>query len=420
MNLISPFSQNQYKYYKRVNDSWFNVAEGGKRGGKNVINIWSFAWELETHPDKIHLAAGFDQSAVKLNVVDSNGFGLLNHFEGRCREGEYKKRYALFIQTLTGEKIVMVAGLGKERDENRIAGQSYGMVYVTEANRCHPYGIQECFDRTLASSRRKIFHDLNPRAEGHWYYTDVLSYHETQQKQNDKYGYNYGHFTILDNLSLSQEHINKEIATYDKSRAWYQRDILGKRKTLEGLVYPMFNVDYHVVKVAARPYEKYWVSVDYGTYNPFSMGLWGLANGVYYRIAEYYHSGRSTNMEKTAGDYYRELENMTKGKKIESVIVDPSASYFIAEIRKHNKFHAKKANNDVAGGIESVKAALQQGKVKIQDNCKHLIREMGLYMWNAKSVEDVPVKENDHAQDDTRYFVHTLKIVRDKGHIIAK
>ena len=419
MNKLSPFSQNQWEYFSRTKESWFNVAEGGKRGGKNIVNVWSFAWELETHPDKIHLVAGFDQSAVKLNVMDSNGYGLLNHFEGRCREGEYKKRYALYVQTVVGEKIIMVAGLGKERDENRIAGQSYGMVYITEANRCHPHGIKECFDRTLASKRRKIFHDLNPRAEGHWYYADVLAYHEKQQEEGKSYGYNYGHFTILDNLSLTQEHINKEIATYDKDSAWYQRDILGKRKALEGLVYPMFNKEFHVVKNEPRPYERYWISVDYGTYNPFSMGLWGLSKGVYYRIDEYYYSGRNTNVEKTAGEYCDELEKFAKGKHIDCVVVDPSASPFIVELRKRGH-RVRKGKNDVLEGIDDVKAAFRDGKVKVNENCKNLIRELGLYMWDTKAVDDTPIKENDHSPDETRYIIHTLKWASGGGFAYAE
>ncbi len=82
---------NQRAYYDRCFKSWFNVAEGGKRGSKNVLNTLVFCVMLETHPDKLHLAAGVSIATAKLNILDCNGFGMLNYFEGRCHEGNYKK-----------------------------------------------------------------------------------------------------------------------------------------------------------------------------------------------------------------------------------------------------------------------------------------------------------------------------------------
>ena len=35
---LAPFSPNAKAYFERSATSWLNVAEGGKRAGKNVIN----------------------------------------------------------------------------------------------------------------------------------------------------------------------------------------------------------------------------------------------------------------------------------------------------------------------------------------------------------------------------------------------
>jgi len=414
MNIPAPFSENQYRYFRDTFHSWFNVAEGGKRGGKNIVQIASFGLHLESHPDRLHLVAGIDVSAARLNVIDSNGYGLLNMFEGRCREGKYKDMNAFFVQTHTGEKIVLIAGLGNSRGQDDIAGNSYGMVMVTEANRCHREGVKEATDRTIASKNRKVFHDINPRAEGHPYYKDVLDYHTAQQLTNPDYGYNYGHFNMLDNMALTKEQIRQVISTYDKKSAWYQRDILGKRMALEGLIYPQFNYDFHVVPTIPRPYSTYYVSVDYGTQNATSIALWGLADGIYYRIDEYYHSGRDTGSQKTASKYFHEMRKLVGNRQIDSVIVDPSASHFIAEIREHSDWWVRKANNDVMKGILEVGEALDAGIIKVNDCCKQIIRDMGLYSWDPKSVEDQPQKSNDHghAADDFRYFVATEKILK--------
>ncbi len=237
MNKPAPFTQNQIKYILKTLDSWLNVAEGGKRGGKNVIQTLSFCMILETHPDKLHLVAGVSQATAKLNVIDCDGYGVMNYFEGRCREGKFKDRACLYVKTKTGEKIILISGGAKAGDEKYIKGNTYGTAYVTEANECHPDFIKEVFDRTISSSNRKIFHDLNPKAPNHWYYTDVLSFHEKKQQSNALYGYNYGHFTIADNLSISDDKLKAVLQTYQKDTVWYERDILGKRKAAEGLIY---------------------------------------------------------------------------------------------------------------------------------------------------------------------------------------
>lgn len=233
----APLTTKQAEYISRSRESWLNVAEGGKRAGKNIINLIAYAMCLEVHPDKLHLVAGVSLGAAKMNAIDSNGFGLQWLFAGRCREGEYKNRDALFIQTKTGEKIVIVAGGGKANDAARIKGNSYGTVYITEVNECHQSFVQEVFDRTLASSKRQLFFDLNPKPPAHWFYRDILDHQDLLKSQGENPGYNYEHFTVFDNLSIPNDRLKATLATYDKSSLWYQADILGKRTAATGRIY---------------------------------------------------------------------------------------------------------------------------------------------------------------------------------------
>lgn len=119
----APLTTKQSRYIDRADQCWLNVAEGGKRAGKNVINLIAWAACLQDHPDKLHLAAGVSISAAKLNIIDSDGFGLKWIFKGRCREGQYEDRDALFIRTRTGEKIVLISGGGDKLTAAKIKGK---------------------------------------------------------------------------------------------------------------------------------------------------------------------------------------------------------------------------------------------------------------------------------------------------------
>lgn len=364
MNIPAPFSENQMRFFWDCFDHWFNVAEGGKRGGKNVLITMAYCTILEKHPSRIHLIAGVSTATARLNILDCDGFGLKNYFEGRCREGVYQNRDCLYIQTATGEKVVLISGGGKAGDEKLIKGNTYGTAYITEANECSKIFIQEVFDRTLSSPDRKIFHDLNPKAEAHWYYQDVLNFHEEKLKANPKYGLNYGHFTIADNMSISDDQLRAVLSTYDRKSVWYARDILGQRKMAEGLVYPMFSMEKHVVK-GAIPYSsrhRYYVSIDYGTVNPFAAGLWDFdpVSHKAIMIRELYYRGGSANRTDNEG-YYRLLKKLIGDIKIEYIIIDPSASSMIETIEKYAEWLVVRADNDVLNGIQDVTKFLNMG-----------------------------------------------------------
>ena len=113
-NQLAPLCEKQANYIRKCQTSWFNVAHGGKRGAKNVTNGLAFCIALENHPNKLHLVAGVDSTSARLNIIDCDGYGILNYFAGRSREGKYKNRDAIYVNTSDGkEKILLVVGGGK-------------------------------------------------------------------------------------------------------------------------------------------------------------------------------------------------------------------------------------------------------------------------------------------------------------------
>ena len=416
INLISPLSTNQYNYLSRVPNSWLNVAEGGKRGGKNILNALAFAMTLEEHPNRLHLIGAVSIANAKMNIIDCDGFGLLNYFEGRCREGKYKNKDCLYIKTKTSEKIVLIAGGLKDGDEKYIKGNSYGTAYVTEANECHVKFVKEVFDRTIASKDRKIFHDFNPKAEAHYYYVDILDFHEKRQKNNPNYGLNYGHFTIADNMSLTQEKINREMATYDKKSIWFQRDILGLRKQVEGLVYDMFD-DGNLYDDTERPENlehrtQRTIALDYGTTNPtVFLDIYDDDEFIWVDNEYRFDYNEAEGKKKKSDVQYADDMVIFMGKEYQcEIIADPSAESFITEL-KNRLFFVTGADNDVLNGIRRLSTLFYKKIIKIHKyRCAGLVKELQAYVWDEKAAkygEEKPVKQGDHGADALRYFVNT-------------
>lgn len=413
MNIPAPFSQNQMRFFWNCFNHWFNVAEGGKRGGKNVLITMAYCTILEKHPSRIHLIAGVSTATARLNILDCDGFGLKNYFEGRCREGTYQNRDCLYIQTATGEKVVLVSGGGKAGDEKLIKGNTYGTAYITEANECSETFIKEVFDRTLSSPDRKVFHDLNPKAEGHWYYKTVLDFHEAKQRENPAYGLNYGHFTIADNMSISDEQLRAVLATYDRKSIWYARDILGQRKAAEGLIYDMFDRGRNVFKLGEEPIglrsvAVRWIGVDYGTRNDTVL-LEAYDDGnILWITREYRWTSRRERKQKTDEEYADDFMAFM-GESYCATIIDPSAASFIEALRRRGVY-VMEADNDVLNGIRRVSTLMSRCLLKICSDCKGTIDELESYHWDDKAALvgiEKPIKEDDHGCDVVRYLCNT-------------
>src|SRR5699024_3518491 len=124
---------------------------------------------------------------------------------------------------------------------------------------------------------------------------------------------------------------------------------------------------------------RFYVSIDYGTRNPCSMGLWCVHGGKAVRIAESYYDSRKTGRQRTDEEHYHALVELTAGRYIDSVIIDPSAASFIETIRRHGKFVVRPAVNKVVPGINVVSALLEGGRMLIHESCHDALREFGLY-----------------------------------------
>ena len=260
-------------------------------------------------------------------------------------------------------------------------------------------------DQTMARcsvSGSKFWFNCNPENPGHWFYTDWI-------KKAREHNILYLHFTMDDNLSLDPEIKARYENMY--TGVFYRRYILGLWVRAEGLVYPMFKRDAHIVDIIPEisPRHRYYISIDYGTVNPFAAGLYDYSPGEQKAtmIKELYYTGGSANRVDNEA-YYKMLVELAGNYRIEYLIIDPSASSMIETIQKYGKFIVVKADNDVLNGIQDVTKFLNAGALYFHRSCSNTFDEFDSYSWDDKAVEDAVIKENDHSMDQIRYFCRTV------------
>lgn len=426
------FTIPQRDYIIRARNAWLNVAEGSKRAGKNVINLIAWAQALETHPDRLHLAAGVSQSSAKMNIIDSAGYGLEWLFAGRCKMGRYNGRGALIISTKTGEKAVIIAGGGDSRSASLIKGHSYGTVYVTEVNECHETFFQEVIDRTLASKKRQLFFDLNPKPPRHWFYSEFLDYQDELKKQGKNPFYNYGHFTVADNLSISRENLVDMLQKYDRSSVWYQRDILGKRVAASGRIYTSY--DFKSVAISPETirnmrFAELTVGVDVGGTDATVATLTGLTQGWKEAVhidGMYHKQGIDHKMDSSmyAKMIVEWLIPWTKVyPTIGTIYVDSANKLFISDLRHEldrrglQRFVVRgfDKSDGILERIELTCMLLAQGRYKVSSKLVKWHEALQNAVWDDSSYEKGEWSRLDDGSfpvdclDSSEYSLYPLK-----------
>lgn len=198
------------------------------------------------------------------------------------------------------------------------------------------------------------------------------------------------------------------------SGVFYKRYVLGQWVAADGVVYSMFCEAENVYRRDQRPSGMAWTStraiaVDYGTANPTRF-LEVYDDEEIIRVdREYSWDSRKEYRQKTDQEYADDLLSFM-GERWCSVIVDPSAASFIAELRRRGAYVIP-ADNDVPNGIRKTASLIARRSIRICEDCPCLIGEMGTYVWDEKASrrgEEKPVKQNDHSADALRYYVNSL------------
>ena len=370
------------------------ICDGAVRSGKTLCMSVSFAaWAMAEFSGGSFAICGKTIRSVRRNLVvpllealRSIGFEINDKLSANIIEisaGRRTNRFYLF-------------GGRDEGSAALIQGMTLCGVLFDEVALMPRSFVEQAVARCSVEGS-KLWFNCNPEYPQHWFNTEWI------KKAKEK-NLRYIRFRMEDNPSLSAAMLERYKKLY--SGAFYQRYVLGLWTAAEGLVYPFMSEENMLCNVPEGEFDEYVISCDYGTVNPSSFGLWGLKDHVWYRIDEYYYSSRREGISRTDEEHYEGLCALAGDRQISCVIADPSAASFIEVIRRHGRFDVIPAKNSVLDGIRKVGTALKQGDIKICRGCSDCIREFGLYRWESGG-RDAPLKENDHAMDDVRYFVAT-------------
>ena len=429
---FSPFSRKQKQVLtwwckdSPVHDKDGIIADGAIRSGKTVSMSLSFAmWAMSTFNGQNFAMCGKTIGSFRRNVLfwlklmlKSRGYSVIDR----------RADNLIIIRKGDTENYFYIFGGKDERSQDLIQGITLAGVFFDEVALMPESFVNQATGRCSVEGS-KFWFNCNPDGPYHWFKvnwidksTGYLGKERVEQirKKAAEEGKDPGlkeilylHFTMDDNLSLSEEIKARYRSMY--IGVFFKRYILGLWAAAEGVIYDMFDPEKHVKNIKEffqiLVNGNRYVSCDYGTQNATVFLLWNKGiDGKWYCIREYYYSGRDKGKQKTDAEYADDLKKWLDGTRIKAMIVDPSAASFIVELRKRG-YKVIKANNDVLDGIRLVGMLLNLEMLIFSSSCTETIKEFASYIWDEKAAEHgeaKPVKQHDHGCDAVRYFVSTV------------
>lgn len=383
------------------------ILDGAVRSGKSLPGSISYVkWAFHQFPGGggEFFIAGKTMHAVVRNIV--RPLISVSSYIGFKIEHKKQDNLVLITSKSGAQHHFYLFGGNDERSQDLIQGFTAWGGFFDEAP-IMPQSFVDMAMSRLSIEGATVWFTSNPLNPGHWFKKDFIDRAEEK-------GLLYLHLTMNDNLSLS-EGVKKRYRSLFTG-VFYRRYILGEWCAAEGLIYPEFVERQDLAFDFDGRYENYgqmFVSCDYGVQNAqvYLLFAWNTKRLRWEIIREWYHSGRESEAQLTDNQYYQHLIEFVGKLPVKDIIVDPSASSFIAVIRQAKRFKVQNAANDVNPGISYTASLFHIGKLAIARSCEHLIEELGGYVWDDKKAQrtgiETPIKVADHCADAMRYGAFT-------------
>ncbi len=376
------------------------ICDGSIRSGKTTVMSLSFImWAMETFDGLNFAVCGKTIQSLRRNVIGQLKMMLLSR---RYRVEEHRSENYMVIRMGAKENTFYLFGGKDEGSQDLIQGITLAGVFFDEVALMPESFVNQATGRCSVDGSKYWF-NCNPESPSHYIKTEWID--KITEKNMIRV-----HFTMRDNPSLSQKVIERYERMY--KGVFYDRFILGLWVIAEGLVYGMFDKEKNIFhgEYTYSPQSSYYLSIDYGTMNPFAVGLMELQNSGRVRmLREGHYSGREKGVTIDNEAYYKMIQEVAGDFPITSIVIDPSAAAMKATIRKYGEYTCTDGNNDVLNGIQEVTKYLNLGMLQIHESCTETKKEFGAYAWDEKAVgEDRVIKEYDHHMDLIRYFIYTV------------
>lgn len=379
-------------------DAFINIAHGSVRSGKTIAATFKFLIFVLKSNYYEFMISGKTRDTIERNVVRD----LIRMIDGNI---PYKyRKFDNYIEIL--DKKIWLIGFSDEGATEKVRGMTVGGWYADEITSASKSTVEMAITRCSVEGA-KMFWTMNPESPYHYIYTDYITNQELINEGTVK----VWHFTLEDNLHLSQHYIDELKRVNRKSQVNYKRNILGEWVIAEGAIYDMFDTTKHVYD-GIVDVDEINICCDYGVSTVTTFGVMGIKKDLkegndYYLMEETYYDTQERGIAQSDSDRVNDilrLQNKYGLDRKSTLYLPHDAASLKAQARKDKRIKMKVRTYapDTFKDINTIQDLINREKFHIHKSCKNSIKQAQTYSWDIKAQqrgEDKPLKIDDHCCD---------------------
>lgn len=383
-------------------DAFINISHGSVRSGKTIAATFRFLiFILQSDYDEF-LISGKTRDTIERNVVRD----LIRMIDGNL-DYHYNK-FDNYLQI--EDNRVWLIGFNDEGATEKVRGMTVGGWYADEITSASQSTVEMAITRCSVDDA-KMFWTMNPESPYHFIYTDYI----TNQELLDTGTVKVWHFTLEDNLHLSEHYVDELKRINHNSQVNYKRNILGEWVIAEGAIYDMFNTDEHVISHRPDDCDLINICCDYGVSTVTTFGVMGIrydeqAGNSYYLLEETYYDAQQEGVAQSDSerleDILRLQDKYGLGRR-NTIYLPHDAASLKAACRQDKRVRMKVRTYkpDTYKDISTIQDLFSNHRFYLHESCTDSIKQAQTYSWDLRAQqrgEDKPLKVNDHCCDAWR------------------
>lgn len=410
--------------------------EGTTASGKTTVGAGvKFMLKVSESEKKLHVIAAKTTGIAEKNILQQENGILAIHSSAKYNGNGDSNNKLPHIKF--ENKVIYVLGYDNRDKWELVLGSQFGCVYIDEINTANIDFVRE-----IATRNEYLIATLNPDDPSLPIYKEFINKSRPYKKYEKdipreilaelKEGpvpkWRYWFFSFRDNLSLSQEDIDKKIRSAPIGTKFYKNKIQGLRGRATGLVFPNFDTSKHVksigwikqqIKDGNIKIRKFSAALDtaYSTKSPDTIAMVYQAITQDRRIIvldEKVYNNADLAIPLAPSDTVVNLieflqRNTDEWGLARDVFVDNADQATLTELRKYKRLYGCIYNfNDAYKSVTIINRInlqlgwIHQGSYLVADTCINHIAELERYSW-LEDKDNTPEDYNDHTINASQY-----------------
>lgn len=437
MSRLFPLSQKYIDFINTTNVS-ADFCEGTTASGKTTVGAGiKFMAMVSASRKKLHVIAAKTTGKAEETIIQQDN-GILDLHKNAKYYGNGDKDYKL-PHIKFEDKIIYILGYSNKDKWEMALGAQFGCVYIDEINTAD---IE--FVREISTRNDYLLATLNPDDPSLPVYKEFINRSRPFKKYANDIpteimselieepvpNWRYWFFSFADNLSLSDEDIEKKKAAAPKGTKLYKNKILGLRGRATGLVFPNFDRKIHV---KSKEWAKQFLNADrskehfvqftagvdtsYSQKSPdtIAMVFYGITSkGKLIQLDEKVYNNAELQTPVAPSDTVINLIDFLERNRREwglarNVFIDSADQATLTELNKYKRkngcvytFNNAWKKTTIIDRINLQLGWIAKGCYYVLEHCKNTIAEFETYSWR-EDKDNTPEDRHDHCINASQY-----------------